>query len=295
MVDRAAMIRAPRLAEDTYSLVYAGHQRRVERFGPYVLERPCPSCLSASQAPPVEADARFNAEAPSGHRWAGPNVPLENWEVALHGLTFELGLTDKGQVGLFPEQRDQWRWIDERTRAASGRATTPTLLNLFAYTGGSTLAALRAGASVVHVDASRAAVSWARRNAALSGYPEAPVRWIVDDAQAFVRRELRRGHQYDGIVLDPPTYGHGASGQPWRIEHDLPALLAGCDALLAQRSGFFVLTTHTTGLDPEGLRRVVLDALGVPEGDRGLETGTLQIEPLEGEPVRLGAFARLAA
>ena len=286
------------MASDTYALVDAGHQRRIERFGPYVLERPCAACVGTSAAPATDVDARFTPEGPPGHRWSGPNVPADAWEVALDGLTFQLGLTDSGQVGLFPEQRDQWRWIAERVSAetapmATGAATARSVLNLFGHTGGSTLAAVRAGGSVVHVDASRAAIAWARRNAALSGFPEAPVRWIVDDAQAFVRRELRRGHRYDGIVLDPPTYGHGAKGQPWRIEHDLPRLLADCSDLLVQRAGFLLVTTHTTGLEPDRLRQLVVDKVDAREGGREIEAGVLEIEPLHGEPLRLGAFARL--
>jgi 23S rRNA (cytosine1962-C5)-methyltransferase len=289
------MIRASGTVTDTYSLLYAGMSRRIERFGPYVIERPCPPCFAMSGAPSLDVDALFTAAAPSGHRWSGSNVPVDTWDVALDGLTFQLGLTDNGQVGLFPEQREQWRWIDERVRAAAGTTETsaPTVLNLFAYTGGSTLAAARAGANVVHVDASKAAVSWARRNAALSHFPEAPVRWIVDDAPAFLRRELRRGRRYDGIVVDPPTYGHGSKGQPWRLEHDLPPLLADCGALLAEQAGFLLVTTHTTGLDAEPLRGLVLDALWGPDDDSTIEAGALEIEPVHGEALRLGAFARL--
>jgi len=292
------MIRGSDVASDTYALVHAGHQRRIERFGAYVLERPCAGCFATSAAPATDVDARFNPEGPPGHRWSGANVPADTWEVALEGLTFQLGLTDSGQVGLFPEQRDQWRWIAQRVSAqagapATGAATARSVLNLFGHTGGSTLAGVSAGGSVVHVDASKAAIAWARRNAALSGFPESPVRWIVDDAQAFVRRELRRGHRYDGIVLDPPTYGHGAKGQPWRIEHDLPRLLADCSDLLVQRAGFLLVTTHTPGLEPDRLRQLVIDTVDAREGSREIGAGVLEIEPLQGEPLRLGAFARL--
>src|SRR5256886_6653245 len=177
---RRPMIRGSDVASDTYALVHAGHQRRIERFGAYVLERPCAACFATSAAPATDVDARFNPEGPPGHRWSGANVPADTWEVALEGLTFQVGLTDSGQVGLFPDQRDQWRWIAERVSAqagapATGAATARSLLNLFGHTGGSTLAAVRAGGSVVHVDASKAAIAWARRNAALSGFPEAPV------------------------------------------------------------------------------------------------------------------------
>src|SRR2546430_2464737 len=136
-------------------------------------------------------------------------------------------------------------------------------------------------------------MGWPRRSAAWGGFQGSRVRWLVGGAEALVRRELRRGHRYGGIVLDPPTYGHGAKGQPWRIEHDLPRLLADCSDLLVQRAGFLLVTTHTTGLEPDRLRQLVLDTIDAREGGRDIEAGVLEIEPLQGEPLRLGAFARL--
>jgi 23S rRNA (cytosine1962-C5)-methyltransferase len=290
---RVAMIRGSRVDSDGYELLYAGQGRRIERFGRYTLDRPCTTCSSPGVAPGLDVDARFTAEAPAGHRWSGGNVPRETWNVAVDGLTFELGLTETGQVGLFPEQLSQWRWIESRVRETAP-GDVPSVLNLFAHTGGSTLAAARAGAAVVHVDASKAAASWARRNAGLSGLTEAPIRWIVDDAQAFVRRELRRGHRYEGVVLDPPTYGHGAKGQPWRLGHDLPDLLAHCAGLMRERGGFLLVTSHATGLDEEALRRLLGDALGGRGPGQGIESGRLAIEPGDGDVLPLGVFARWA-
>jgi 23S rRNA (cytosine1962-C5)-methyltransferase len=161
---------------------------------------------------------------------------------------------------------------------------TPSVLNLFAYTGLVTLALAAAGAAVAHVDAAKPAVEWARRNAKLNGLRDRPIRWLVDDVPAFVAREVRRGRRYDGVVLDPPTYGHGTSRKPWRLDRDLPPLLDAIDRLLAP-DGFLILTAHSGALDPF--------ALGAFIG-RGVEVGELAITATSGATLPLGAFARLA-
>ena len=193
-----------------YSLVDAGGWRRLERFGAVMIDRPAPGAAEPARRPEAwsRADASFDHEG--GWQWLEPRP--SPWLAGIDGLTFELGSTNTGQIGLFPEQAPMWRWLADRTRPAS------SVLNLFGYTGGATLAAARAGATVVHVDASRPAVAWARRNAALSGLADRPVRWIVDDATSFVAREHRRGRRYDGLILDPPSYGHGDGGRAWRLE-----------------------------------------------------------------------------
>ncbi len=172
----------------------------------------------------------------------------------------------------------------------------PDVLHLFAYTGLTTLALARAGARVAHVDASRPTVAWARRNAATSGLDDRPIRWLVDDATAFAQREQRRGRRYDGIVLDPPTYGHGGhgGGRVWRIEEDLAPLLATCAALLVPE-GFILLTAHTEGLDPDLLAGVLPMGRGSGRGTSragALERGELLLETADGRPLALGAFAR---
>ena len=285
----------------TYELLHARGGRRIERFGAYVLERPCQACQGPDRGVEIAfdgfdaVDATYAPEAAAGYRWSGPKVPDEPWVVVFSDLTFQLGLTETGQVGLFPEQSEVWSWIGLQVTERSGAGRTPSVLNLFGYTGGSSLAAARAGAGAVHLDASKAAVSWARRNAGLSGLAEAPIRWIVDDAAAFVRRELRRGNRYDGVVLDPPTYGHGARGQPWRLEHDLPELLADCVRLAGDSRGFVLLTSHTPGYGPERLRTLLEGAR--PQGadgaqSRPVEAGDMSIEARDGALLRLGGFAR---
>lgn len=212
--------------------------------------------------------------------------------MGLDGLTFELRPTPAGQVGLFPEQRPMLSWLSGRLARpmphGSGReAPQPAVLNLYGYTGAATLACARAGARVVHVDASRPAVAWARRNAELSGLSGAPIRWIVEDARVFVARELRRGHLYQGLALDPPSYGHGPHGGDWRLERDLPGLLEVCARIVAPDARFVLLTAHTPGQGPDVLADLLGDALR-----RRCDGGWLQIVSAGGAVLRLGAYAR---
>lgn len=252
-----------------YALLDFGAGRRLERFGAVILDRPAPGAADVPQLNPRawgSASARFGraagADDLAGWDSAGDLPPP--WDAAIDGLHLELRLTPAGQVGLFPEHAQQAAWAADRARAAGARlGRPPEILNLFAYTGLTTLALARAGARVAHVDASRPAVAWARRNAARSGLDAAPVRWIVEDARVFVAREARRGRRYDGLILDPPTYGHAPRGRAaWRIETDLAGLLAGCAALTGPAPAFFVLTAHTAGLDVPELRAGIAGAFG---------------------------------
>ncbi len=279
---------APRLLD-------CGEGRRLERFGAYILDRPAPPADRLARGDPLAwaaADARFDRVGATG-AWSGPRVPGAPWEVGLAGVTFELRLTSSGQVGLFPEQVPVWRWIRTALRARPGDAV---VLNLFAYTGGATLAAALAGAAAVHVDGSRGTVAWARRNAQLSGLSNAPIRWIVEDAEAFVARELRRGHRYDGIVLDPPSYGHGPHREQWRLEERLPDLLRACATLASGPGAFIVLTTHTPGFDGRRLARVLAEAIRPDDRGTGrLETGGLGLVASSGVRLPLGAYVRWVA
>jgi 23S rRNA (cytosine1962-C5)-methyltransferase len=165
------------------------------------------------------------------------------------------------------------------------------VLNLFAYTGGSTLAAALAGARVVHVDAARNVVRWARRNADLSGLAEAPIRWIAEDAAKFVERELRRANSYDAVILDPPTYGHGPKGEVWKLAHHLAPLLENCGQLTRDRRTFFLITCHTPGFDPPELEACVADAL-FGHCQAGVHAGQLWLKTADGRPMPGGVFAR---
>ncbi len=250
-----------------YELIDFGQGRRLERFAGIVLDRPCPAVEDAPRADPAAwpaADARFERGEGGQGRWVALRDGLpDRWSLTLGPVCLELKRTEFGHLGFFPEQAAQWDWIAHQV-AAAGPAVR--VLNLFAHTGGSTLAAAAAGADVVHVDAARNIVAWARRNAELSGLAERPVQWVVEDAMKFVKRELRRGAEYDAVVLDPPSYGHGRRGEVWRLSRDLERLLERCAQLTAGRRRFLLLTAHTPRFGPRRLGSLVAEALGEAPG-----------------------------
>ena len=270
-----------------YELLDAGDGRRLERFGPLTTDRPAPGADEPrrDEGAWAAADLRFERY----HDWSssGGDVP-DAWEIAEGDLRFELRPTPTGQVGLFPEQGPNRAWARE---ALAGMTPHPAILNLFAYTGAMTLSLAAAGAAVTHVDASRPAVGWARRNADLSGLADRPVRWIVDDVEAFVAREGRRGQHYGGFVLDPPSYGHGAGGRTWRLIERLPRLLAACAALTGTRPALALLTSHTSGFGPDRLAEELATALRCRTAD--VEAGELALRAKSGARLRLGAYARI--
>jgi 23S rRNA (cytosine1962-C5)-methyltransferase len=208
----------------------------------------------------------------------------ESWTVVHGSLTLSVSPTPFGHVGVFPEQVANWDWIGRHARGAK-------VLNLFAYTGGSTLVVAAAGAEVVHLDAAKSAVAWARRNAELSGLSAAPVRWIVEDARKFVARELRRSNRYDAVILDPPSYGHGAQGEAWKIEQHLASLLADCARLTEGRRGFVLLTCHSPGYGPAELASALVQA-GLAASPREIDAWPLSIVSADGRELPCGAVAR---
>jgi 23S rRNA (cytosine1962-C5)-methyltransferase len=262
-----------------YGLLDAGDELRLERFGELVAARPAPGAWDRRADPDrwTEADLMFDREA--GWSGTGLDRARAGWPVVLAGIQLELRPTESGQVGVFPEHASMLPWLEARI----GEREVPGVLHLFASTGLLSLGMARAGASVAHVDASRPSIAWARANAARNELTHAPIRWLVDDARAFAAREVRRGRRYDGVVLDPPTYGHGWSGKAWRLERDLPLLLDDIDRLLAP-DGFLLLTAHTGSLDPF--------ALGGFLG-RDVEFGELAIDAASGARLHLGSFARI--
>ncbi len=264
-------------------LIDCGDGRRLERFGAVTVDRPAPAA-TMPQRLPAESWSR------PALRWAKGawirGAAADPWQVRVGGLVLECRPASGGQLGVFPEHAATWAWLDGAVRAAAGTlGRPPEVLSLFAYTGGASLACARAGASVAHVDASKPAVAWARRNAELSGLDGAPVRWLDDDARAFVRRERRRGRRYDGVVLDPPSYGHGTGA--WRIEEDLPALLEDIAALCGPRPSLVVLSAHTPGYDGDRLAALLREHLGVAADGR-----PLAIDSRSGNRLELGAWAR---
>lgn len=279
---------------DDYELIDIGEQRRLERFGPWLIDRPAPSEGGFPTRTPdawTEAAARFEPGDREPGRWVTTLPEVERpWTVALAGLRFEIRLTQSGQLGCFPEQQPTWTWIDDRL----GRwdfARPAEVLNLFAHTGGGTLAAAQAGARVVHVDAGHSAIAWARGNAELNGLGGAPIRWIADDAVRFAEREARRGRRYYGLILDPPSFGHDPGGRPWRLETDLQRLLEACVAILADGPAFVVLSAHTPSFGPERLGAALDDALGESHGGT-VEVDELAIPATSGRRLDLGAVAR---
>jgi 23S rRNA (cytosine1962-C5)-methyltransferase len=288
-----------------YALLDVGDARRLERFGPVVLDRPAPGAEGHVPRDPAAwstADARFDRadRGPVEHEgWTTiDGRPIEPWLIDDEGGRLELRLAPSGQVGLFPEQAEVRAWVRRRATslAAAGlEPSPPAVLNLFGYTGAATLSAAQPGVAVTHVDGSRPAVAWARHNAELNGLVGAPIRWISDDAAAFAERELRRGRRYAGIVLDPPSYGHGSSGKPWRLANDLPALLAACTGLLVDGPAFIALTAHTPGFGPDRLGELLLDALepvtGPGAGAR-IEVADQSLVAETGTRLHLGAMAR---
>lgn len=277
-------------ADSEYALLDVGDGRRLERFGTLLVDRPFPAAVERVRDRDAWGAADLRYERDPGWRAVSGGAPPGSWPMRHAGLTFELRPTPSGQVGFFPEQIEPWRWISAVAGAPAGVA----VLNLFAYTGGSTLAAAAAGAEVTHVDASRSAVAWARRNASLSGLGSAPIRWIVDGALAFTGREARRGRRYDGLVLDPPSYGHGPRGERWTLGAQLPALLDAGLAVLDQR-GFALLTAHAEGLMPADLATALADAFA-RAGRRGaaaeIEASTLTLTARSGARAPAGVFAR---
>lgn len=230
---------------DQYQLLDFGGGRKLERFGAYMLDRPAPAARDGGRRAAAlweQADAKFERGNGNSGRWVFARSAAPAWTVRHDAQSLELKFSSYGQVGLFPEQADNWDWIADQVRCAP---VALKVLNLFGYTGASTLAAAAAGAEVTHVDAASSVVAWAQRNARASRLADAPIRWITEDAGRFVRRELRRKQRYGGIILDPPAYGHGPGGEVWKLEDNLAELLDDCLKLLGDEGQFLLLTCHS--------------------------------------------------
>lgn len=241
-----------------YTLLDSGHGQKLERFGKYILIRPCSQAVwkpELSEREWQSAHARFSREGNAGWEMSTP-LP-ESWVISLKKIQLQLRPTDFGHLGVFPEHAHFWPWISETIAARSDR---PKVLNLFAYSGGATMAAAMHGAEVCHLDASKGMVSWARENAASNHLEGAPIRWIVDDAIKYLTRAVRRMERYDAILLDPPTFGRGKSLEIFKIERDLPLILKHCVALLSDRPLFILLTCHTPGFTPLVLQQLLRQA-----------------------------------
>ncbi|MDZ4180741.1 MAG: class I SAM-dependent methyltransferase [Coriobacteriia bacterium] len=261
-----------------YELLDSGDGRKLERFGDTVLSRPCGQASWDTQKPGIWSTAAASFDRERGWQTHGVAELPASWTVTINEIAMKLAPTSAGHVGVFPETRALWDWIGD---TLDGR-NNASVLNLFAYSGGATLAAARVGCSVCHVDSSKSMVTRARENARLNQLEAAPIRWIVEDVGKFLDRELRRGRRYDAIMLDPPSFGHGTRGEQYRIDRDLTSTLGQCRALLTEDSAFVLLTSHTRGVTTtrlEGLMRDVMGRGDVASGDMEL-TGQENVRPV---------------
>lgn len=248
-----------------YEVIDCACGEKLERWGNYTLVRPDPQVIW--DTPKKEKgwkhmNAHYHRSKKGGGEWEFFDLP-EQWSIRYGSLTFQLKPFSFKHTGLFPEQAVNWDWFSDKIRSAKRPVK---VLNLFAYTGGATLAAAAAGASVTHVDASKGMVTWAKENAASSGLSDAPIRWIVDDCVKFVEREIRRGNHYDAIIMDPPSYGRGPKGEIWKIEESVYPLIKLCAQLLTDTPLFFLVNSYTTGLQPAVLRYMIATALEKYDG-----------------------------
>lgn len=237
--------------KNEYELLDSGNGRKLERYGDIVLERPCAQAVWVPQRPALWETATARFDRIGGHNWDGRSKLPRSWNVEISGVVMKLSATDFGHLGVFPETRALWKWIRATLETEKqNRGRDLKFLNLFAYSGGATLAAAQGGAHCCHLDASKGMVDWARENATLNQLQEAPIRWIVDDVIKFLHREVKRGNKYDGVLLDPPSFGRGKKGELYKIEESLMTTLDLVHQVLTDDPSFVLLTSHTPGFSP---------------------------------------------
>ena len=239
-----------------YEVLDTGDGEKLERWREFILRRPDPQAIWPKQRPEIwtRADAHYHRSQKGGGEWEFMKRLPDRWSVSYGALEFYVRPTGFKHTGLFPEQAVNWDWMAGLIR----RANRPIrVLNLFGYTGGATLACASAGAKVTHVDAAKGMVQWAGENRKLAGIDETSVRWIVDDAMKFVEREARRGNTYEGILMDPPSYGRGPGGEVWKLENELYPLVSACEKVLAKNALFMLINSYTTGLQPAVLNNML--------------------------------------
>lgn len=269
-----------------YELIDCDSGEKLERWGEQLLIRPDPQIvwsLDRKERSPLwrAASARYLRSKTGGGRWEVYRPLPDSWQIGYRNLSFGIKPMGFKHTGLFPEQAANWDWFSALIQKRKGKAVS--VLNLFAYTGGATVAAAKAGATVCHVDAAKGMVNWAKENAALSGLSEHPIRYIVDDVRKFVEREVRRGRKYDGIIMDPPSYGRGPGGETWKLEQELFSLIQLCMKALSDTPLFFLANTYTTGLSGRVMENIYtltlkkrfgghsdIDEVGIPITNQGL-------------------------
>ncbi|MFV0437204.1 MAG: class I SAM-dependent methyltransferase [Desulfopila sp.] len=258
-----------------YLLLDSGEGEKLESFGNVILSRPAAQAVWKKQLPPeIWAGATASFDREKGNSWSNRQSLPKQWQVEVSGMTFKLSSTDFGHLGIFPEQAANWQWLRNILRGTRHRFSRPiSVLNLFAYSGGSTMATALEGATVCHLDAAKGMVDWARENSALNGLTGAPIRWLVDDAVKFLQRQRRRGDRYDGIILDPPSFGRGKRGEIFKIERDILTTLELCRSLLNDTPLFVLFSCHTNGFTPTVMENLLSQLLA----DRGgtIESGEM--------------------
>ena len=270
-------------AEDQYALIDFGRGEKLERFGARIVRRETPSVdVGSANKNDWTCDATFEKHYRSNTGKWQSEVSLDDWSIEHGGKRFLLKESPSGQVGVFPEQATNWDWI-ERRRASLGGLNA---INLFAYTGGTTMALAKCGVSVTHVDAAKPAVAWARENAQASGLGDAAIRWIVDDAVSFMKREVKRGRQYQIIVADPPSFGRGPGKDVWKIQRDLPTLMNLATQLAGDQLKMLVISCHTPGINADDLKQCVRVHRKVRSGAG--ETLELNLESQSGATLHSG-------
>ncbi|MDO4509761.1 MAG: class I SAM-dependent methyltransferase [Lachnospiraceae bacterium] len=270
-----------------YEVIDTSSGEKLERWGDYILLRPDPQVIwDTKREHPLykKLNGHYHRSTKGGGEWEFFDLPTE-WSINYKDLTFNLKPFSFKHTGLFPEQATNWDWFSSiiKREKARNQEREIKVLNLFAYTGGATLAAAKAGAAVTHVDASKGMVTWAKENAISSGLKDAPIRWLVDDCVKFVEREIRRGNKYDAIIMDPPSYGRGPKGETWKIEEAVFPLINICADILKSEPLFFLINSYTTGLQPAVLSymlntvlverfggKVEADEIGLPVSSNGL-------------------------
>lgn len=274
-----------------YQLLDSGNGKRLERFGKYILIRPDPQCLWKPSLPASEwqkADVVFTPEGREKGKWVKKSNIPNNWQMAYSDLKFSIHLSPFKHTGVFPEQAAHWEFIKSVISHQSSAISKPKILNLFGYTGIASLAAAAAGAEVTHIDASYPTIGWARENQKLSGLEQKPIRWILDDCLKFVEREVRRGNKYEGIIMDPPVYGHGPKGEKWDFNVSFPRLLDCCIKLLSDKKLFLIINAYAVSASSVMLENMLKDYF--KQGT--IESGELALEEKSGRKLSTGIFAR---
>ncbi|MDO4629779.1 MAG: class I SAM-dependent methyltransferase [Planctomycetia bacterium] len=294
------------MKETEYEILDFGNGRKLERLGGRLLDRPSPPAEGFRTAENVsrwqQAEGKFRRSDGLKGRWQWRGAVPKSWVMDTGIFRLELKPTEVGHLGVFPEQWPNWEWIYTQTREFLARRESFRVLNLFAYTGGSTLASASAMKEcgltseeverfcTVHVDSAKNIVQWARGNAEISGMENCPIRWIGEDALRFVLREVKRGRKYHAVILDPPSYGHGTRGEVWKLDQHLPELLEACAELMTDGPGFVLLTAHSPGLDARGMGRMLERYF---PGTARCETYSMQLRTASGRVLPSGEAARL--